>query len=323
MLKPEWQPSASLKTLKARATLLATIRTFFANRKVLEVETPTCSICANIDHTIESLQTRFIGPGYPNGVELYLHTSPEYHMKRLLAADSGSIYQICHAYRDGERGCLHQPEFSMLEWYRLDFNHHQLMDEVASLINAVAPQIVPQQRFSYAELFEHYLELDPHSSDLNTLRATAIALGIFTEDMPDLCEVDMWLDLLLSLYIVPRLPPNQMTFVYDYPALQASMAQVCPDNPLVAERFELYLGNMELANGFHELRDPTEQTNRFKVSERLRITRNQPSIPADHNLIEALEAGLPDCSGVAIGLDRLLMWLIGARHIDEVLAFPL
>lgn len=309
--------------LQARAKLLQGIRIFFAKAGILEVETPTCSASTATDPALASLGTRFVGPGHPTGLSLYLQTSPEFAMKRLLAAGSGPIYQVCRAYRNGERGRLHNPEFSLLEWYRPGFDHHRLMDEVAALIDALADRQVPQQRLSYAELFHLYLDVDAHGSGVTALRTRALALGVAGVEALELPGRDTWLDLLLTHCIEPQLPTDQMTFVYDYPASQAALAQVRSGTPPLAERFELYLGDMEVANGFHELGDPVEQERRFLADLALRHAREQPQVPMDRHLLAALWAGLPDSAGVALGLDRLLMWLTGARHIDQVLAFPL
>jgi lysyl-tRNA synthetase class 2 len=308
--------------LRTRADLLERIRAFFRRAGVLEVETPACSFRGNTDPAIESQTTRYTGPGHAAGERLYLHTSPEFPMKRLLAAGSGPIYQICRVYRNGEWGRLHNPEFSLLEWYRPGFDHHRLMDEVAALVRVVAGADLPQQSLSYAELFSRYLGLEPHGADLPSLHARALELKVPGAADLDLPGRDAWLDLLLTHCIEPRLPPQRMTFVYDYPASQAALARVRPDDPPLAERFELYLGGMELANGFHELTDAAEQRARFEAERKVRADRGQQPVPIDVHLLAALESGLPDCAGVALGVDRLLMWLTGAERIEQVLAFP-
>jgi len=317
-----WRPSAPLEALRARADLLERIRAFFRQAGVLEVETPACSFHGNTDPAIESLATRFQGPGHGTGVPLYLHTSPEFPMKRLLAAGSGPIYQICHVFRNGELGRLHNPEFSLLEWYRPGFDHHRLMGEVAALVCHVADVELPERRISYAELFDEELGLDPHAASLTALRNRAMELQVPGAVDLDLPGRDAWLDLLLTHCIEPRLPARRMTFVYDYPASQAALARVRPGPPPLAERFELYLGGMELANGFRELADAAEQRRRFESEQAERAAAGQPSVPLDERLLAALEAGLPDCAGVALGLDRLLMWLTGVRDINQVLTFP-
>jgi lysyl-tRNA synthetase class 2 len=316
-----WRPSASPSALRARAGLLAHIRSFFAAAGVLEVETPACSRHGATDPAIDNLVTRFTGPGHAAGITLYLQTSPEYPMKRLLAAGSGPIYQVCRVFRDGEAGRLHNPEFTLLEWYRPGLDLHGLMDEVADLVCTAAQRELPQRRLGYGELFREHLGVDPYRAQADSLRAVAVEQGVPGAAELELGCPDAWLDLLLSQCIEPRLDPNLLTFVHDYPATQAALARVRSGPPPVAERFELYLGGMELANGFHELADAMEQRARF-TRDLGRRRAAGGSVPAmDSNLLAALQAGLPDCCGVALGLDRLLMWLTGAGHIREVLAF--
>lgn len=318
-----WGPVASSKMLEARARLLADIRDFFRRKGVMEVDTPICSTHATTDPALESLSTGFTGPGAAQGKALYLHTSPEFSMKRLLTADSGPIYQICKVFRDGELGRLHNPEFSLLEWYRPDFNQHQLMDEVAELLNWLLPEPLPAQRISYAEMFQNYLGLHPHSCTADLLRAHAIGQGVPGAESLDLPDADSWLDLLLTHSIEPHLGKGGLCFVYDYPATQASLARIRPDTPPVAERFELYMEGIELANGFCELTDADEQRRRFELDLEQRQRNGLKQVPMDENFLTALQYGMPDCSGVALGIDRLLMCLTGASHIRDVLAFPL
>lgn len=322
MTAAPWRPAASLRMLRARADLLQRIREFFARAGVLEVETPACSFHGNTDPAIESLTTRCTGPGHALGERLYLHTSPEFPMKRLLAAGSGPIYQICRVFRNGELGRSHNPEFTLLEWYRPGFDHHRLMDEVTALVRAVTGVDLPERRLSYAELFSEYLGLEPHGAAPSGLRVRALELQVPGAADLDLPGRDAWLDLLLTHCIEPRLPPQRLTFVYDYPASRAALARVRPEDPPLAERFELYLGGMELANGFHELTDAAEQRARFAAELEQRSARGQEVVPVDVHLLAALEAGMPDSAGVALGLDRLLMWLTGTQRIEQVLAFP-
>lgn len=319
--EPCWQPSAPLEAIKARGVLLAAIRDYFREAGVLEVETPACSAFAVTDPALCSLTTCYTGPGAASGRELYLHTSPEFPMKRLLAAGSGPIYQICKVFRDGEAGRIHNPEFTLLEWYRPGFNQHQLMDEVARLIQAVLPSSGPVHRVSYAELFQSHLGIDPHNSSAGQLRLCAIEQQIPGADSLALTTADAWLDLLLTHCIEPRLERG-LCFVYDYPATQASLAKIRPGDPAVAERFELYLDGLEIANGFHELADAVEQRSRFEQELLRRRDEGCPQVPMDEYLLQALDAGLPDCSGVALGIDRLLMQVMGVGNIDQVIAFP-
>ncbi len=317
-----WRPSASLQTLRARAGLLASIRDFFRQAGVLEVETPACSRFGATDPAIESFTTRYTGPGAAQGGERYLQTSPEFPMKRLLAAGSGPIYQLCRVFRNGELGRLHNPEFTLLEWYRPGFDHHALMDEVSGLIQSLSPDPLSQERLSYAEAFQRHLRIDPHSASAGELRDCAIGEGIAGADSLPLEGRDAWLDLLLSHLIEPHLGVGGMTFVYDYPASQAALARVHPGSPPVAERFELYMSGVELANGFHELTDAGEQRRRFQQDNQRRLAQGLPMVPVDEHLLAALEAGLPACAGVALGVDRLLMVLQRIPHIEEAIAFP-
>lgn len=316
-----WRPAASLAAVRARARLLARIREFFRDAGVLEVETPSASICASTDPALESLATRYAGPGSPQGLTLYLQTSPEFAMKRLLAAGSGPIYQICKVFRDGERGRLHNPEFTLLEWYRPDFDYHRLMGEVAELVQAVLGTPMGLERSTYAELFHRHLGLDPHGAALEELRECAVAQGVAPDNATALSRDD-WLNLLLSHCIEPDLGRGRLSFVYDYPPSQAALARIRSGSCSVAERFELYLEGRELANGFQELTDAASQRRRFEADLARRARNAQAVPPLDERLLAALEAGLPECAGVAVGLDRLLMVLTGARHIDQVLTFP-
>ena len=301
--------------------MLAAIRSFFSHHGVLEVETPVLSAAAASDPAIESLTTCYRGPGAPAGGRMYLHTSPEFAMKRLLAAGSGPIYQICRVFRDGESGRRHNPEFTLLEWYRPEYDHHQLMDEVEVLLLSLLPAPRPVSRFSYRELFQHHLGIDPHSASTDSLRRLANERGIEVDLSLD-CR-DAWLDLLLSHCIEPRLAGSGLCFVHDYPASQASLARVEPGDPPLAARFECYLDGVELANGFHELADAGEQRRRFQHDLEIRQHSRGKLPPLDERLLAALQFGLPDCAGVALGIDRLLMQITGADHIDQVLTFPL
>jgi elongation factor P--(R)-beta-lysine ligase len=317
----DWRPSASLEMLRARADLLARIRDFFRQAGVLEVETPACSRFGVTDPAIESLTTRYTGPGAAQGGRRYLHTSPEFAMKRLLAAGSGPIYQLCRVFRNGELGSRHNPEFTLLEWYRPGFDHHRLMDEVVGLVRSLAERDLPVERLSYGEVFERYLRVEPYSASVPQLQACAIAHRIAGAEDLQLEDRDGWLDLLLSHLIEPRLGVEGMTFLYDYPSTQAALSRIRPGSPPVAERFELYLSGVEIANGFHELVDADEQRRRFLDDNRRREAMGLASVPPDENLLAALEAGMPDSAGVALGVDRLLMVLTGSHHIGQTLAF--
>ncbi|MBK1693612.1 EF-P lysine aminoacylase GenX [Chromatium weissei] len=314
-----WQPSAPLANLRARAELLAKLRKFFAEVGVLEVETPLLSTAAVTDAALASFAVHHAN-GEPCG---YLHTSPEFPMKRLLAAGSGAIYQICKVFRDGERGRRHHAEFTLLEWYRPDWNYQQLMDEVAAVVRlALAQPTLPIEKISYRELFRNRLALDPWTVSTAELQTAAQTAGITNAQQLELTH-DGWLDLLLTHCLEKHLGQNTLTFIYDYPPSQAALARIRMDAKPVAERFELYLQGIELANGFTELGDAAEQRARFEADLAERQTQHLPLPPIDEHFLAALAAGLPDCAGVALGLDRLLMLAINTTHIDSVLAFPI
>jgi elongation factor P--(R)-beta-lysine ligase len=303
--------------------MLAAIRGFFARVGVLEVETPIASRSASTDPALDSLATRWHGPGQAAGLPLYLHTSPEFPMKRLLAAGVGPIYQICKVFRDGERGRLHHPEFSLLEWYRPGWDYARLMDEVAELVRLVLGRPdLPAERVTYRELFRTGLGIDPWSSTPEQLRMCAVEAGLGEVQGLDL-DCDGWLDLLLTHCLQPQLGAGRLTFLCDYPPSQAALARLRQGNCEVAERFELYLEGVELANGFQELTDAAAQVARLHADLAARRAQGRDTPPLDHAFLAALAAGMPDAAGVALGLDRLLMAVLGTRHIDAVLAFPI
>ena len=307
---PNQEPSADLNALRARAEMLERIRAFFRERVVLEVDTPLLSRAAAPDPHIESLQTTACGE------TRYLHTSPEYPMKRLLAAGSGPIWQLCKVFRDHEIGSRHNPEFTLLEWYRPGWTLERLMDEVETLIHMLLPDLGPAHRIDYRQAFRERLGIDPLTASVADLRAAA---GAFNP--PDLGEdADAWRDFLLTHALESRLSP--FCFLRDFPASQAALARIRPGSaPPVAERFELYLNGMELANGYRELTDPVELRRRFRADNIRRRERGLPTMPLDERLLAAMTRGLPECSGVALGLDRLLMQVLGLKRIDAVLAF--
>jgi lysyl-tRNA synthetase class 2 len=311
----EWRPAASIATLEVRAGMLRAAREYFAATRALEVETPTLSAAAVTDIHLASIEARALKR------TRYLHTSPEYAMKRLLAAGCGDIWQLCRVYRDGESGRWHNPEFSMLEWYRLGLDHHALMDDVERLINAVLPparQFDRSERLTYREAVQLHAGVDALNDPLPVLIARLESAQV---------EVPHWLrhdrdgclDLLMGVLVGPRLGHERPTFIYDYPASQAALART---RGPVASRFEAYMDGIELANGFHELADANEQRTRFTQDLNARTARGLPPMPMDERFLAALAQGLPECSGVALGFDRLVMCATGARHIDEVLAFP-
>ncbi|MEH6589218.1 MAG: EF-P lysine aminoacylase EpmA [Halioglobus sp.] len=314
-MKVHWQPGATPDVLRMRAALLATIRQFFNTGNVLEVETPL--LCSS-GVTEPAIAPLVVTSGQSIVSTRYLQSSPEYAMKRLLAAGSGPIYQIARAFRDGEAGGRHNPEFSMLEWYRPGFDHHELMKEVEQLLVACLGE-KPVRRFSYRELFQQFVNIDPFTcsdQELANLACSAVDLNFSS------AERDVWLDLILSHLIEPSLAGCGYCFVYDYPASQAALSRLVPaDDVIVGQRFEVYVDGMELANGYCELTDPAEQRSRFETENRRRLTLGLPEQPVDELLLAALAAGMPDCSGVALGVDRLLMVLGGKSDIGDVLAF--
>ncbi len=312
----DWQPTASLENLKLRAELLTKLRAFFAARDVLEVDTPALSRAGATDRHIQSFRVEDGRQGH-----LFLHTSPEFPMKRLLAAGYGDIYQLCKVFRSGEAGRMHNPEFTMLEWYRVGFDHHQLMAEVAALIGGLIPGLEPAEYLTYREAFQKHAGFDVAQADSKECIAALTRDG---RQVPaaDALDYDGWLDMVAGDLIYPALGQGRLTFIYDYPASQAALARVRPGTPPVAERFEAFLGGVELVNGFHELADAAEQRRRFEADRTYRRTQGLMDVPLDVRLLQALEQGLPDCAGVALGFDRLVMVAAGARSIEEVVAFP-
>ncbi len=318
-----WKQSCTLDHIKLRAQLLKQIRSFFECRDVLEVETPLLCQATGTDPQLDFFTSRYHYP--PDDQVRYLQTSPEFAMKRLLAAGSGSIYQICKAFRNGEQGRLHNPEFSILEWYRLDFNIHQLMDEVVELLTQVLNDYCTLEsidRISYQALFEQCTGLNPLQFSRQQYQQYAIEHNM--ADAVELCQDDhaMWLDLIFSYQVQTSLMENSLTLVYGYPAVQASLARINADNPAIADRFEVFLGNLEIGNGFFELADANEQENRFDAENKIRAKNSRPQVVKDTFFLDALESGLPDCSGIALGLDRLLMYMSREESLTGVLAFP-
>ena len=301
--------------------MMKQIRAFFDARDVVEVETPLLSRYFTTDPHLDSLYTRF------REQDCYLNTSPEYAMKRLLACWQQPIYQICKAFRDDELGSNHNPEFTMLEWYRPGYDMMQLIDEVAGLVRSVCGQSEVDPVFQYLryqQAFEDVTGFDPHRVSAvqcfqySVDNRVEIPQGLTADD-----DVNDWLDWLLTQLVLPAFKTDGFTFLYDYPASQCALAKLGPGSGQanVAKRFELFYGELELANGFHELTDADEQLRRFQQENAQRLRAGKEASSIDENLIAALRSGLPDCSGVAIGLDRLLMVLTGATSIDQVLSF--
>jgi lysyl-tRNA synthetase class 2 len=306
--------------LRLRASVYGLIRAFFADRGVLEVETPILSAAGNTDPNIESFRAMFSGHVDAGARERWLRTSPEFPLKRLLAAGAGDCYELGRVFRNGEAGGRHNPEFTMLEWYRLGWDHRRLAEEVVELVQAalgLAGRKAGVRVCSYRELFLEGLGLDPLSASLEALRQPLAGANI----APDGLTRDDWLDLLITHRLQPDFPRDRITVIHDYPASQCALARIRPDDPPVAERFELYLGPYELANGYHELNDAAEQRARFERDNAVRRERGLREVPLDGRLLAVLD-DLPDCAGVALGVERLLMCLAGTDAIADVLAFP-
>jgi lysyl-tRNA synthetase class 2 len=319
MTRSNWQPSATIPALKLRAIILQKIRQFFAVRGVLEVDTPALSYSTVTDEHLHSFTTQFQSPFASNTQTLYLQTSPEFAMKRLLCAGSGAIYQICKSFRNEEAGRFHNPEFTMLEWYRPEFDHHQLMAEMDELIQLVL-NCEAAEKLTYLEAFEQHLGCDPIKSSLVEIKSLAAAQG-YKELAENEENKDTLLMLLFSQKVEPKIGQVRPCFVYDFPASQAALAKISSTNPKVAERFELYFKGIELANGFHELDDANEQLARFEADNNKRQQQGLSEMPIDQNLIDALKRGLPQCAGVAMGIDRLVMLALQCSSIEQVIAF--
>ena len=320
-----WQPSASFDRLRQRAQLLRGIRDYFHKENVMEVETPMLSRSATVDPHIDSFQAAFCPLGTDIQEALYLHTSPEFPMKRLLAAGCDDIYYLGRVFRNGEAGGRHNPEFTMLEWYRLGIDHHQLMDDVTGLICAVTP-FREAGRFSYKELFEEKLGVDPHQASDQELEQ--LTRRHVDASLADLARND-YLDLLFSAIIEPSLGSRtdnglEGVYVYDYPASMSALSRIQKnkEGQKVAARFELFVNGVELANGYHELADGQEQQRRFESDQSERKALEKPVYPYDANLVEALKGGhFPDCAGVAMGIDRLHMLMAETPSIKDVVPF--
>lgn len=320
----EWQPSSSLEYLQLRANTLSAIRAFFAQRNVLEVETPVLASAIGTDPQLDFFTTDFCFGAEPQ--RLYLQTSPEFAMKRLLASGSGSIYQICKAFRNGEAGRFHNPEFTLLEWYREGFNLNQLMQEIIDLmIYLFKPYKTLDKitRISYQEVFARYTGLDA----LNFSRQKYVACAEYN-NLPEaelICQQDhsLWLDFLFTHLVQPQFSKHELLLVYGYPACQSSLARINKDNSLITDRVEMFINSVELGNGYYELLDSVELERRFDSEIKYRQTHNLPSVVKDQRLLSAMKHGLPDCSGMAIGLDRVIMLLAECSSIEDVLSFPI
>ncbi|MCK3658621.1 elongation factor P--(R)-beta-lysine ligase [Pasteurellaceae bacterium Pebbles2] len=312
-----WQPTATIQNLLARAKIMADIRRFFSERGVLEVETPVLSEFGVTDVHLSTFSTEFIAPINSQSKTLWLNTSPEYHMKRLLAAGSGAIFQICHVFRNEEAGRRHNPEFTMLEWYRPHFDMYRLINEVDDLLQNIL-DCEAAETLSYQFAFQEYVGLDPLSASKAELVAKAKEHNFICDENE---ERDTLLQFLFSTVVEPQIGQTRPVAIYHFPASQAALAQISSEDHRVAERFEFYYKGLELANGFHELTDAREQLNRFEQDNHLRQKMGLPVREIDTRLLDALQAGMPNTAGVALGVDRLLMIALGAENICEVMAF--
>ena len=315
----QWQPSASIKNLLTRAKLIEEIRRFFTDRGLLEVETPVLSEFGVTDVHLATFSTEFISPFGEQSKTLWLSTSPEYHMKRLLAAGSGPIFQIGKVFRNEEAGNRHNPEFTILEWYRPHFDMYRLINEVDDLLQQIL-ECLPAESMSYQFAFQQYVGLDPLSADLSELAEKAKKhqlIGAENENR------DTLLQFLFSTVVEPQIGQEAPVVVYHFPASQAALAQISSEDLRVAERFEFYYKGLELANGFHELSDAREQLRRFQQDNLQREKMGLPVRAIDTRLLAALQAGIPNCSGVALGVDRLLMIAMGTESIKDVISFAI
>ncbi len=311
-----WQPTASLENIRERARLYQTLRNFFADRQILEVETPILSNAAVPEPTIAPYPVQCGGNDTLS--TQFLHTSPELAMKRLLAAGSGPIYQIAKVFRQGEQGPWHNPEFTLLEWYRPGFTQFNLIQELGELLQTLL-HCPPPSLITYCDLFLQHTGLHPLHAPLTALRSQLKNHSIQGLEQLDR---DNCLQLIISYQIQPQLGLDTPQVIYNYPLSQAALARPCPEDPNWAQRFEVYYQGVELANGFRELTDEKEQRQRFIQDLQRRRELNLPTYPLDERFLSALEAGLPECSGVAMGLDRVLMLLLQATHIHQVISFP-
>ncbi|MDG2090785.1 MAG: EF-P lysine aminoacylase EpmA [Gammaproteobacteria bacterium] len=323
MKDEQWRPSTNKDRLFARADLLKSIRSFFEQRSVLEVETPTLSQATGTDPNLDSITANYQDVQQKEKT-LYLQTSPEFAMKRLLADGSGAIFQICKSFRNAEQGARHNPEFTLLEWYQPGYDEHELMNELMLLVQSIYPQDHSiqhvWQKQTYQNLYEQHLGFNPHvihCEELERLAKKEINIEIKQANK------DTWLDLLFSHLIEPHL--KEPIFIYDYPVSQSALAATGKNNDgiEIARRFELVIGGMEIANGYFELTDVEEQRRRFSDDQKIRQEQQKTTNPVDGNLLAAMTHGLPSCAGVALGLDRLLMLVSNAQSIDQVLTFPL
>lgn len=309
-----------IDALQLRARLYALVRQFFADKNVLEVETPILSAAGNTEPNITNFSTHFSGHVDAGAPLRWLRTSPEYSLKRLLAAGVGDCYELGRVFRNGEAGGRHNPEFSMLEWYRVGWDHRRLMEETISLVEGALAMVGLRAEVhivSYRQLFLDELGIDPLHASIDALGEPLLEYGIRADGLTR----DDWLDLLITHRLQPSFPPDRITVIHDYPASQCALAKIRAGDPPLAERFELYLGHHEVANGYHELNDAHEQRLRFERDQSVRRARGLPEMPIDQRLLAALDA-MPDAAGVALGIERLLMCMASTDAIADILAIP-
>lgn len=326
-MSESWRPYADNNLIKLRAEVFAKVRQFMSERNIMEVETPVLSHATVTEFHLDSFYSTYSSPQLNTTEQnipeqntsetLYLQTSPEYAMKRLLASGMGAIYQISKVFRNEEQGKRHNPEFTMLEWYQPGHDHHQLMGELESFLSLFA--MSDCEKISYDNVFARQTGLDPHTCDTDELVRLAEEYGLSSSSE----ERSVLLDFIFSHKIVSTLGNTKPLFVYDYPACQSALAKLGDKSPKIAERFELFINGMEIANGFHELTDADEQLDRFEEDLLLRKKAKRPDIPLDHLFLDAMKYGLPSCAGIAVGIDRLLMAITGIDDIREVLTFPI
>lgn len=322
----DFRPAATIETLRLRSQLLSRVRSFFEQRGFLEVETPILSADVVIDRHLDPFATTLAhDPRQPDsGPRLWLQTSPEFHMKRLLAAGSGSIYQVARVFRNGESGARHNPEFTMVEWYEVPADYQSGMRLLSELCVELLGR-APATLLTYGAAFQQFAGLDPYRASNTQLKEAAIRAGLAPPDSLASDDRDGWLDFLLVELIEPHLGFDQPVILCDYPASQAALARTrtLGDGVQVAERFELYVDGIELANGYHELLDAHVLRERNESNNELRMRDGKPALPSHSRLLAAMQAGLPASTGVALGFDRVVMLAAGKSTISDVMAFPI
>ncbi|QIQ42135.1 MAG: elongation factor P--(R)-beta-lysine ligase [Buchnera aphidicola (Microlophium carnosum)] len=321
MKKIIWKPSASINNLMKRSKIISNIRLFFSKKNILEVETPILSRSTVTDVNLVSFETNYSGLSNVDTLKLWLTTSPEYHMKRLLASESGPIYQICHSFRNEESGRYHNPEFTMLEWYQPLCSMKKFIKEIDIFLQTIL-KCNKSDRISYQDLFIEFLGIDPLCTNLLELHQISKQLKLehltYREN-----NLNKLIQLLFTLEIEPNIGKDKPVFVYYFPAEQAALAAINTKDSRISERFEIFFKGIELGNGFYELIDPNEQKKRFIKDNQERFSMNLPMQKIDNLFLDALYYGLPPCAGVAIGLDRLVMLILNKKSINEVISFPL